>query len=244
MARIDESVDRALDFLARNQKRDGSFGPSIAAEPGITSLCVMAMLARGHQPGKGPYGKQLEHAIDFVLNFQNPTTGALAETTGRAETTAAPYNHAIAGVMLGEVYGMTNSERHLRIHDAVPKALTFARQLQMSPKRNPLENGGWRYLRRVTENEADLSITVWMLMFLRSARNAEFEVPQQWVDEGLGYVRRSFDEGERGFVYALSGDERYCSRGMVGAGIVSLALGGEHESPTAKEAGNWILRST
>lgn len=242
--RVDESVDKGLKFIASRQAADGSFGPGRAAEPGITSLCVMAMLARGHQPGSGPYGRQMEKAIDFVLDFQDPTTGALADTVGRAETTAGPYNHAIAGVMLGEVYGMTSAEQHDRIHAAIPKALEFARQLQLRPKSSIPEEGGWRYLRRVTQNEADLSITVWMLMFLRSAKNAEFDVPEKWIDEGLGYVRRSFDENERGFVYALAGDERYCSRGMVGAGIVSLALGGEHDTPTAREAGDWILRSS
>jgi hypothetical protein len=79
-------------------------------------------------------------------------------------------------------------------------------------------------------------------MFLRSARNAEFNVPKEWVDAAMGYVHRSFDVEERGFVYALSGPDRYCSRGMVGAGVVCLSLGGEHQSETAKTAGEWILR--
>jgi hypothetical protein len=31
---------------------------------------------------------------------------------------------------------------------------------------------------------------------------------------------------------------------MVGAGVVCLALGGEHQSETAKMAGDWILRNS
>jgi hypothetical protein len=81
-------------------------------------------------------------------------------------------------------------------------------------------------------------------MFLRAARNAEFPVPQNWVKEAMGYVRRSFDVNERGFLYAMSSDERYVNRGMVGAGIVCLELGSEHGSATAKEAANWILRQS
>ena len=57
----------------------------------------------------------------------------------------------------------------------------------------------------------------------------------------MGYVHRSFDVNERAFVYALYGYNRFATRGMVGAGIVSLALGGEHQSETAKAAGGWIL---
>ncbi len=34
------------------------------------------------------------------------------------------------------------------------------------------------------------------MMFLRAARNADFDVPKKWMDEALGYVRRSFDVNE------------------------------------------------
>lgn len=64
-------------------------------------------------------------------------------------------------------------------------------------------------------------------MFYRAARDAEFKVPPKWADEAMGFVRCSFDARERGFVYALSGGNRYVSRAMVGAGIVCLSLGGE-----------------
>ncbi len=242
--KVDRAVDRGIEFLSRRQQSDGSFPTSSGGQPGVTALCVMAMLARGHQPGKGPYGEQMERAIEFVLGYQDPTTGSLMGRRGGYSSTAGHYNHAIAGVMLGEVYGMTSSHLHNRIREAIPLALKYTRAQQLQPKRNPDERGGWRYLREVTQNDADLSITVWMLMFLRSARNAEFEVPEEWITEAMNYVHRSFDSQERGFVYALSGDERYCSRGMVGAGIVCLALAGEHGDPTAKQAGDWILRSS
>ena len=243
-SKVDTSVDRGLEFLARRQLRDGSFPTNTFGQPAVTSLCVMAMLARGHQPGKGPYGEKMERAIDYVLSYQDADTGAfMRRGGGQGYSTSGNYNHPIAGVMLGEVYGMTTAERHDRIREAVCKGLIYTRAQQLRPKSNPDERGGWRYLTSVTENDADLSITVWMLMFLRSARNAEFDVPQQWITEAMQYVHRSFDTNERGFVYALSGDERYCNRGMVGAGVVCLALAGEHNAPTAREAGDWILRN-
>jgi len=241
--RVDRTVDRGLEFLVRSQDANGAFNAPDRAQPAVTSLCVLALLARGHQPGKGPYGAALERAIDFVLTFPDPTTGALM-WRGSSRSTEGHYNHAIAGVMLGEVYGMTTAERHDRIRDAIVRGLEYTRQQQLRPKRNPDEHGGWRYVHQFPPNDADLSITVWMLMFLRSAKNAEFDVPAEWIDDAMGYVRRSFDTREGGFVYALAGDERYCSRGMVGAGIVCMELGGEHRSPLAKEAGEWILRSS
>ncbi len=237
--RLDRAVDRGLDFLSKHQEADGSFFTTIEGQPAVTSLCIMAFLSRGHQPARGRYGAQLERAIDYVLGTQEPASGALIiDRFPRGSI----YCHGIAGMMLAEVYGMTSAKRHERIRTAIVKALDFTRQQQLRPKRNPDEQGGWRYIRTYGFNDADLSISAWQLMFLRAARNAEFSVPQNWVKEAMGYIHRSFDVNERGFVYALSSDERYVDRGMVGAGIVCLELGGEHGSPTAKEAANWILR--
>ncbi len=240
--RLDRAVDRGLAFLSKGQQADGSFLTSFDGQPGVTSLCVMAMLARGHQPKKGPYGPQIDRAIDYVLDTQDPTTGGLM--ADRTDEIAGNYNHAIAGVMLAEVYGMTDAKRHDRIRTAIRKALAYTRQQQLRPK-SPADRGGWRYLHRSPSgNDSDLSVTAWQLMFLRSARNAEFNVPEQWVKDAMGYVHRTFDANERGFVYALAGFRHYCTRGMVGAGVVCLALGGEHQSETAKIAGDWILRSS
>jgi len=253
--RLDRAVDRGLSFITRQQEADGSFPTKADGQPGVTSLCIMALLARGHQPAKGPYGSRLERAIDYVLDMQDPQVGSLMADRwvgnriqrvgdGMPRSFAGNYNHGIAGVMLGEVYGMTDAKRHERIREAILKALDYTRKQQLRPKRNPDEHGGWRYVHSVPENDADLSITAWQLMFLRSARNAEFNVPKEWVTQAVEYVHRSFDAEQKGFLYALSGGERYCSRGMVGAGIVCLALGGEHQSETTKMAGDWILRSS
>jgi hypothetical protein len=80
------------------------------------------------------------------------------------------------------------------------------------------------------------------LMFLRSARNAEFDVPQNWVTEGLGFVHQTFDVDSRTFTYTLAYNRR-TSRAMAGAGIVCLELCGDHGSPTARAAADWILQS-
>jgi hypothetical protein len=240
--RLDHAVDRGVEFIAKSQEFDGSFPTSANGQPGVTSLCVMALLSRGHQPGKGPFGAPIERAIDFVLTQQDPKTGAIMapyRAVG-SRTDDLIYSHAISGVMLAEVYGMTSARRHERIRTAVLKALDFTRKDQLRP-RNQAEQGGWRYVPQRSYGDSDLSVTAWQLMFYRSARNAEFDVPEAWVKAAMGYVHRSFDARQRGFVYSLYGRGRFCTRGMVGAGIVSLALGGEHQSETAKIAGGWIL---
>ena len=224
---LDRSVDRGVGFIVKNQQEDGGFPTSASGQPAINSLCVMALLSRGHQPGKGPYGAKIERAIDYVLDMQDPRTGAIMQDRRLvgSRTDDLIYSHAISGVMLGEVYGMTTASRHDRIRSAILKGLKFTRKEQIRPKPNPDERGGWRYAFKETPIASDLSVTAWQLMFYRSARNADFDVPETWVKEAMGYVHRSFDVNERAFVYALYGYDRFATRGMVGAGIVCAGAG-------------------
>lgn len=78
-------------------------------------------------------------------------------------------------------------------------------------------------------------------MFFRSARNAEFVVPKQYADDAIGYVLRCWDERQGVFYYKKSGYDHRWSRGMVGAGILSLAMAGQHDTRVAQRAGDWLV---
>ena len=59
-------------FLAAQQQPDGSFPTTPNAQPAVTSLCVLAFMAHGHNPGNGPYGERLERAVQYIVNCQKP----------------------------------------------------------------------------------------------------------------------------------------------------------------------------
>lgn len=195
-ARVEASVDKGLEWLASQQAKDGRFPSMEAAQPAVTSMAIMAFLSRGHIPGQGPYGKQLTHAIDFVLSTQRRRgyfsllpVAPPAQHMSPSQTVT--YNHSIAGLMLGEVYGMTSGEQSQRIESAIRKALVYHREVQVRVKKTKGDIGGWRYgYPESPEASSDMSVTGWALMFLRSARNAEFEVPKNFFDEGLDFVER------------------------------------------------------
>jgi hypothetical protein len=237
---VEQAVDRGLVWLANRQNRNGSFDAPDKAQPASTSFAVMAYLSRGHLPGEGPYGRQIDQAIDFVLRCQK-SDGllALAGAGSGSNGKTANYNHAISGLMLTEVYGMTYPARAAKLKPAILKALAFSRRDQTRPKDDPRDHGGWRYLYSNGDGDSDLSVTSWQLMFLRSARNAEFDVPKEYIDDAVGYVLRCWQE-RQGVFYYRNGEHRW-SRGMVGAGILSLAMAGQHETTVAKRAGDWLL---
>ena len=244
---VEKAVDRALAWIASQQSADGSFPTYESGHPAVSSFSTMAFLSRGHEPGHGQYGERINRAIDFVLSCQQSNGLICLRVPGpvhqdRQPSHTAIYNHAISGLMLGEVYGQVSGQRARQVKIAIERALQFSRQMQTRPKA-PTDRGGWRYFALYRSGvDSDLSVTGWQLMFLRSAKNAEFDVPQAWVDEAVGYVRRLWDPAGGVFHYEVQGGVPVrMTRGMVGAGILCLSLSGHHQTPMTLNAGEWLL---
>ena len=253
--RVESSVDRGLAYLASMQEADGRFPSEDVAQPAVTSLAVMAFLSRGHLPDEGRYGKQISKAIDFVLSTQKrrgyfsllPVAPPAGHNTPAQTVT---YNHSIAGLMLGEVYGMTHGERATRIEAALTSALIYHREVQTQQKEKPSDFGGFRYGYPEGPNaSSDMSVTGWALMFLRSARNAEFNVPKQYFDEGLDFVERCHEQDpalhEKGvFRYRpLESDPNailQISLPNTASAMLTLILGGRHEHVGIRDGVAWF----
>jgi hypothetical protein len=152
------------------------------------------------------------------------------------------YNHGMSGLALAESYGMMGGgEDDTRL--AIEKALQATLVMQGWSKRREADKGGWRYLHLHDDEEdfdSDLSATGWQLMFLRSAKNAGFDVPKAAIDDAVGYVKRCFNSELGTFQYVASKYDRR-SRGMAGAGVLAMAHAGYHDSPEAQATGDWIL---
>jgi hypothetical protein len=251
--KVDAAVGRALKWLATQQQNDGSFRTLDNGQPAVTCLCLMAFMAHGHLPGEGPYGTRLDRAVEYVLDCQKPNgLVTLIGPEGRPISRGVAheigvhtvYNHAISSLALSEVYGMTQREKAERLRTAILLAISATLEMQRWPKERAIDRGGWRYLNDFNTEDSDLSITGWQLKFLRSARNAGFDVPQQPIDAAVAYVRQTFSERYGAFGYAAGDHYDFRSRGMAGAGILALAHAGLHNAPEATRSGDWILQNT
>jgi hypothetical protein len=250
--RVDAAVNRALVWLAKQQQPDGSFPTLDMGQPGVTCLCTMAFMSHGHVPGEGQYGAKLDSAVDFVIGCQKPN-GLIAlvgpdgpQISRRVQHdigAAAAYNHAISSLTLAEIYGTTDRGNGERLQTVIQRSIRATLEMQRWPKDRAVDRGGWRYLNDFNNEDADLSVTGWQLKFLRSARNAGFDVPKEPIDAAVAYVRRTFSERYGAFGYAAGDHYDFRSRGMAGAGILALAHAGHHHASEATRSGEWILQN-
>ena len=188
---IDDSVVRGLEWLASKQQGDGSFEGIDAGQPAVTGFCLMAFLAKGENPVDGKYSQQLSKSIDYMVSQQRPNglIAALAHEGSPISrkrrvknvfaSNAIVYNHAISALALSESYGQCDEAQAKILNDVIEKAIKATIEMQNWKRKRKGEEGGWKYIVDGYNDSADLSVTCWQLMFLRSARNAGFDVPAE-----------------------------------------------------------------
>ena len=237
---VEVSIDKGLAFLARQQRPDGSFQQIAIGEPGISGLCLMAFMSRGHLPGQGLYAEQLNKTVNFILNSQQ-SDGLISR---ERDQFCAQYNHGISALALSELYGMSEPADEDKLRKVIDHAIVFTGQHFPQPKSHSDDAGSWRYLTPRGSSGGDLSVTSWNVMFLRSAKNSGFEVDPKLVEEAIRYMRRLYDPGRKTFRYEIhTTDPDYNhTRGMAGAGVLSMSLAGEHHSEQAETAARYILK--
>jgi prenyltransferase beta subunit len=224
--RLRIAVDRGLDWLARQQAADGSYGSLSHYGPhvGITGLAGLAFMSDGHTPGRGQYGQTVDRALSFILEHSSES-GLLA-----AETSHGPmYGHGFAALFLAEVYGMT-SRPDLR--ETLRKAVRLIATTQN-------HEGGWRY--QPVRNDADLSVTVCQVMALRAARNTGVYIDKSVIDDAIEYVKAS-QNPDGGFRYMLNSGGSAFARSA--AGVTALQYAGIYRGEEIRRGLEYIERFT
>lgn len=228
-------IDRALEYLYRNQSSDGSwtdrvgrkvhntYRGTVAPHVGVTALAGLAFLASGTLPGQGlreRYCLSVRKAIDYVM-AQTQENGFISANGSRM------YSHAFATLFLAEAHGTTVYPNPEKLQERLKLAVRL-----ITSSQNSL--GGWRYLPRAPD--ADMSITVCQVMALRAARNAGIQVPRETIQRAVAYVKQSFTDvpgrSTGAFFYQISPDNptlqhRY-SFALTACGVTTLYGAGEY----------------
>jgi hypothetical protein len=242
---VDTAIARGVRFLLSCQEADGGFfdaakGERDRHESALSGLAVLALAAAGHTPAdRTPEGAAMKRAVDFLLH---PTRQDPDGYFGR-EDNSRMYGHGIVALALAELLGMGADKAQERVlHDRVRLATELTLRAQRVPKRDPRHVGGWRYT--PDSADSDLSVSVWHLLALRSARNAGLPVPRSAIDLAVGYLKRSYSTDDRrggepngGFAYQPGQRPDYS---MTSAGMLAMVICGHHESPEVIGAANWL----
>lgn len=232
--RVEESIDRGLEYLMRTQTPEGFFHDSRGRTTGVVSLVGLAYLAMGHTPDSATYGEALRLCIEYVLSYQLDN-GMLVTREGGHGETGGMYSHTIATLFLSEVSGMVDDDFQDRVDKALRKAtrlILVAQEIQKSDQ----HRGGWRY--NWNSNDSDLSCSGWALMALRSAKLNGAAVPNKSIADAVAYIMRNGDESKGMFGYQNPGSH-YIT--LTGAALLCLELTGHHGQDITRRAGDLIL---
>lgn len=240
--RLDQACSRALLFLTKMQRGDGAITDR-GHELAITSLAIMAYAAVGIEPAEtSQNGRAMRHALDFVLSAKHQEeTGYFGSHDG-----SRMYGHGIVTLMLTEMLGMgATPEQNELIHDRLEKAIRLILSSQ-AIRKEPKLAGGWRYT--PSSRDSDLSVSIWQLMALRSAKNDGMDVPSEAIESAMNYLRNSFtgrrsanrkNVGEGGFSYT-PGQNRP-SFTMTSAGLLAMQVCGQYDAPEVNAAADYLL---
>jgi Prenyltransferase and squalene oxidase repeat len=218
--RVDESdpsVAKALDWLARHQNADGSWGAR--HQTGYTGLAVLTYLANGVLQGDSRHGNTVERGIEYLLAAQTPD-GRFRAAAGHSYV----YEHAIATYALGETAGLTR----------IPAAVRAAERGAQVILDNQMPGGAWGYDYDRTSTRADSSVTAWQVQALKACAIAGLRNPG--LDAGL---RRSLD-GLRGLfreadgTFGYSSDNRRTNDGLTSLGVLCFQMNGDGNSAPAR----------
>lgn len=180
--KTDSMVDRGLDFLRRAQQSDGRWSlgsypgaqdeaaPKLSSDTAATGLALLSFLGAGHDHFDGRHRDTVRRGLDFLLAIQKDDGDLYLPADPLSNSCAWLYSHGIATMSLCEAVGMTGDEI---IRPAAERACRF-----IAASQHP-DRGGWRYTPR---SDADLSVSGWMLVALRSGQLAKVPVDPRTFD--------------------------------------------------------------
>jgi len=229
---------RGLKHLAQTQGEDGTW-PGQQSGPGITAICIMALMASGEDPDFGPYSENIRRALRNIIINQNPKTG---HVSGPGH--GPMYHHGFVTLALSEAYGVVNERLLWRGSDVpVEDRRTIGQALELAvrcaltaQKKNSYK--AWRY--SPESSDADTTVSGTVLMGLLGARNAGIEIPNEAVENALNFFRaNTLRDGMVSYQPAVSHGDGI-TRSAIGTLVYSI--GKRKDTKEYRAASNFIKR--
>ncbi len=203
----ERAVGAGLNWLARHQSPDGSWGcknfvrqckdptcskhidekTAVDYQMAATAFGLLPFFAAGQtHESKGLYQKKIFDGLMWMTKNQNPKNGQLG---------SGMYEHGLATIALCEAYGLSKDKR---LFEAAQKAVLFIEDAQND------KTGGWHYGPN-PPTVGDTSVVGWQLMGLKSAQMAGLRVNKPILDNAKNFLK-SVSKGKDGGLFAYMPD--------------------------------------
>ncbi len=217
--RWEKSIQRGLDWVARNQSAVRGNWTAGTYPTAMTALAGTALVCSGSTTTQGPYAKNIRRAVDYLLTKVR-SNGLIGDPQADNRYT---YGHGFSMLFLSQVLGEEQDEetRALLI-EALVKAVDFSCKAQT-------QSGGWGYVSAKDGNDFDEgSTTITQVQGLRGCRNAGIPVPAESIDKAKKYIYEC-KNADGGISY--SSKNRGSSRpAITAAALACLYNAGDYDS--------------
>jgi hypothetical protein len=248
--RVRDAITRAEAFLLTMQQPNGAFYDSksrfVRHGYAMTSLSLLALADSGHKPiDLNMKGIAMTRGLDFVLS-EDPRlhrSGGYFGVEG-----SRMYGHGITTLCLTTMMRIgVHPRQEARLREVNLQAVELILKAQRTRKSTPRYVGGWRYT--PTSQDSDLSISIWQILALVSARKAGINVPKESIDLAVRYLKRSYFSGRnaRGIPIIMSSGFGYLpgqrpEYAMTAAGLLGLQMCEDKLSPESKGSTHWLAK--
>ncbi|MBT3200503.1 MAG: hypothetical protein HN350_11355, partial [Phycisphaerales bacterium] len=228
-AQTERAVQQALEWMKRNQERDGHWsmkkhGGGSSHDVGGTSMAILAFYgwgARHDEPG--PYQATLKKALGWLVLQGKKYRGDYSRHASQGM-----YDHGMATIALAEAYSITRDRQLLAPLKASVKVIVDSQNRK---------HGGWRYTTK--SRDGDTSVFGWQMMALHCASVAGIDIPEKTFDRAQLWLDIA-GGGEHKGLYGYTGPSP--KDAMVAEGMfVQQLLGAKPSDPRQIESASYLV---
>ena len=238
----ERSVAAAINWLARHQNADGSWGclnfttqckdPSCTAHlkkdgaeypMAATAFGVLPFLATGQtHETNGPYQGVIRKGLLWMTTHQDQKTGRLG--------TGSMYEHGLATMAICEAYGLS---KDAKLKSIAQVAVRFTEDAQND------SSGGWHYTAN-PPTVGDTCVFGWQFMSLRTAQMAGIQVDPQTLAKAKKFLASVSKGKSRGLFSYMPESGPAPAMSAVGL-LCSQYSGLKRDDPAMEEGKNYLM---
>ena len=217
-------VRNALEWLAKTQNKDGSWGKDFKCA--MTGVALLAFLGHCETPESPKYGDAVVNAALYLMDKGLKNKGKLWNAN---IPKGSAYTHGMATYGLAELYTMTKeSGREIpRLESVLRKAAAVIVDGQNAM-------GGWTY-KFGKGATSDLSVGGWQFQALKALHNTgrKFQGVEKAMDKAVKYIKNIQDPAG---AFKYNSKDAKGKPSMAAVGMLALQMWHQEDSAEGKKA--------